>query len=233
VLLGLQGSEDHARRQRGGGAGRKEHRPVAVVDLDVAHPGFRGASTLRALGDLGVAVVRQGGADSFADVPVLLSTVRRLIAKPDQALLLDVGSDDRSALALAELEPALAAARAERVLVLNFCRPFTDDVEGAVSTARAIEQATGGKLDSLACNTHLCEDTCEETIRQGIELTQQTACRLGLKVWAVAAEERVLSHLPDAVVNGHRALALQPALSFEPDAAIRVSPRAPVGPTFG
>ena len=74
-------------------------------------------------------------------------------------VIMDVGGDDTGAKVLGSIADVLDSQDLDMVLVLNFRRPFTPDVESALIMASEIEGVTGRKLTGILSNTHLMDET--------------------------------------------------------------------------
>lgn len=203
-------------------------RPVSLVDLDFVKPYFRSRTAGRFLIDAGVELVAPDGEKLYADLPILLPRVRSICKDPNRTVLMDVGGDDTGARVLGSLTDVLHDQPLEVLLVLNFRRPFTPDVESAIAMAAEIETAARRKVDGIVSNTHLMDETTLDVVREGWEMSDAVAGRLGVPVRALALEEGVLPEVVDATF-GCPVLRLRRAVRPIFDEGPRV-PR--VGPLF-
>lgn len=202
--------------------------PTSLVDLDFVKPYFRSRTAGRFLIDAGVELVAPDGEKLYADLPILLPRVRSVCKDPSRTVIMDVGGDDTGARVLGSLADVLHDQPLELLLVLNFRRPFTPDVESAVAMAAEIETAARRKVDGIVSNTHLMDETTLDVVREGWEMSGAVAGRLGVPVRALALEEGVLPDVDDATF-GCPVLRLRRAVRPIFDEGPRV-PR--VGPLF-
>ena len=171
---------------------------VALADLDLVNPYFRSREAATPLENSGVRVVMPEGGHQFADLPILLPSVKGLLQDRETFSILDVGGDEVGARVLAAMAPAVDPAVHDFWFVVNASRPFTDTVDGCVSTVRRIERTTGLAVSGLVSNTHLLQDTTAEMVRDGLELTVAVGQALAVEVALVAVMDTVAATLnPD------------------------------------
>ena len=169
---------------------------VALVDLDLVKPYFRSRALAPRVADRGVRIVAPGGEDGPGEMPIVPPDLSGLFCRRESRLIVDVGGDPVGALPLGAVAETLPRETVELLLVVNFSRPKTDSVEGAVAMARAIEAAARLPLSGLVANTHLLGETTPDTVREGLRLAEQTARVLGVPVALVAVEERLVGAFP-------------------------------------
>jgi len=162
--------------------------PVSLVDIDVVKPYFRTREAKDLLMDLGIEVVSPAGENATADLPIVLPRVRSLCHDPSRRVIIDAGGDDTGARVLGSLSDVLDGQDTDLLLVLNFRRPFTPDVEAAVAMAREIEAASRRTITGVVSNTHLMDETTPDVVRDGLRQAREVADRLGVDVRAVAVE---------------------------------------------
>jgi RecA/RadA recombinase len=179
------------------GAGER----VALVDLDVVKPYFRSRATRDFMAGLGVRVVAPGGEHAHADLPIVLPEVRGLVQDGRSKVLVDVGGDPVGARALGSISDVIPREESEHLLVLNFCRPYTETVDDAVLMAREIEAAARLPVTGLISNTHLLAETTLAVVLRGYEMTKEVGQRLALPVLAVVMERETARHLGDGALG--------------------------------
>ena len=183
-------------------AGDGAREAVALADLDLVNPYFRSREAAEPLQHSGVRVVMPEGGQRFADLPILLPSVKGLLQDRDTFSILDVGGDEVGARVLAAMAPAVDPAVHGFWFVINKNRPFTDTVSGCVDTIRRIERVTGLAVSALVSNTHLLQDTTAEMVRGGLELTEAVGRALQLEVALVAVMDTVAATLdPDEKIE--------------------------------
>ncbi len=170
---------------------------VALVDLDVVKPYFRSRTTREHMRAHGVRVVAPEGEVEHADLPIVLPEVRRLLGEPGLAVIMDVGGDPVGTRALGSVSDAVPVPETEVLLVLNFRRPYTENVEDAATMVREIGRAARLPVTGLVSNTHLLDETTPDLVREGYSLAADTGRRLGIPVVAVCCDERLRPDLRD------------------------------------
>jgi len=81
--------------------------------------------------------------------------------------------------------------------VINARRPFTDTVEGCLKIKGEIETASRLRITGLVSNTHLLDETDQETIREGCALARSVGAETGLPLEFVTVDESVVSGTKD------------------------------------
>jgi len=88
---------------------RRTGRPVAIADLDIVNPYFRTVDHRRELEENGVRLVASRFAGSNLDLPALPAGLYAAVEDRDAFAVLDVGGDDRGAVALGRYVPSILA----------------------------------------------------------------------------------------------------------------------------
>ena len=123
--------------------------------------------------------------------------------------ILDIGGDDRGALALGRLSPAiLAENNYEIYAVINKFRPLTQDAESTVEVLREIENAMGMKFTGLINNSNLGELTEAEDVLGSVEYASRVSALTSLPVAMTSVSERIYPEL-EGKIDGLFALKLQ------------------------
>lgn len=172
--------------------------PVTLADLDVVKPYFRTRSARAILADAGVELLAPEGPNIHGDLPIIVPQIRSALRDGDHRLLLDIGGDDTGARVLGSLADVLPVADTEVLAVLNFRRPSTPDVAGAVAMVRAIERVARVAVTGLVSNTHLMAETTPEIVLEGHRLARETADELAIPLVGVAVANGVAGDLDPA-----------------------------------
>lgn len=204
---------------------------ASLIDLDVVKPYFRSRSAQQTLAEAGVELVAPQGDLLAADLPVVCADVRARMMDPRRRVFVDAGGNDLGVKALSSVLDAVPEGNTAFVLVLNFRRPFTPDVDSAVQMARAIESAARLKFTGAISNTHLMKETTPAVVLEGYEKACETARNLGIPLMAVSVERSLLEPLMrsplDCPVLPLRRLIKPPFEKKEPEMKVRK-----VGPIF-
>ena len=152
---------------------------VTLVDLDVVNPYFRSADYADVLTKNGVAVVGPNFANTNLDTPSLPGAVRNVIAEGSRVIV-DVGGDDAGATALGVYSRTLADADPDVIYVVNRYRSMTTHAEEAVQILREIEATSHLRATCVANNSHLKQDTSEDTVLDSMGFAEEVASASGL-----------------------------------------------------
>ena len=152
---------------------------VTLVDLDVVNPYFRSADYVDVLTENGVRVVGPNFANTNLDTPSLPGAVRNVIAEGSRVIV-DVGGDDAGATALGVYSRTLADADPDVIYVVNRYRSLTTHAEEAVQILREIEATSHLRATCVANNSHLKQDTSEDTVLDSMGFAEEVASASGL-----------------------------------------------------
>lgn len=174
---------------------------VSVADLDIVNPYFRTKDSSKDLEEAGIKLICSPYANSNVDVPALPQELYSVIDDTSYYSVLDVGGDDRGALALGRFVPALKIENSyEMLLVINCFRPLSRNPEDTVEIMKEIEAACGLKFTGIANNSNLGEITTADDILSSVEYAEKISEYTGLPIRmtcvkdTLAADEK-LQHL--------------------------------------
>lgn len=171
---------------------KRQGHNVTIADLDIVNPYFRTKDSEKELNDAGINLVCSVYANTNLDTPALPKEVYPAIADRDTYLVMDIGGDDRGALALGRFTPSiLQENNYEMVFVANFYRPLTKNAEEALDVMREIEQAGGIKFTCIVNNSNLGVQTTKECVESTFDEAQKLSDLSGLPVAAVTADESI------------------------------------------
>ena len=171
---------------------RKEHLNVALADIDIVNPYFRSADSRRELEEMGVQVIALPFANSNVDLPALPSEVYGLVQRRDIYAVMDIGGDDRGALALGRFTPyILEENNYDMLFVVNFYRPLTQTVPDAIEVMREIECAAHIAFTGIVNNSNLGEETTAADIERTFPLTDKLSRETGLPVVFTSFDRRL------------------------------------------
>lgn len=154
---------------------REKYDKVALADVDVVNPYFRSLDSKSELEEKGIRVIALPFANTNVDLPALPSEVYGLVERRDIHAVLDVGGDDRGALALGRFVPYIQEENDyDMFFVANFYRPLTRTAEEAFDVMNEIVSACRLPFTGIINNSNLGE----ETAPRDVETTAQEAQRL-------------------------------------------------------
>lgn len=156
---------------------------VAIVDLDIVNPYFRLSDRKKKLEQGGFQIICSPYASSNLDIPALPKEIYGAIGDRETCLVIDVGGDDRGAVALGRYEQQLKEQDDyEMVFVVNFYRPLTRNAEAAYEVMQEIEAASHLKCTCIVDNTNLGAETPAEEEQKYKDETQKLARLSGLRI---------------------------------------------------
>lgn len=139
---------------------RASRENVAIADIDIVNPYFRTKDSQAALEGAGIRVISSPYAGSNVDLPALPDEVYSITDDKSVTAVVDVGGDDRGALALGRWRDAiLQEGDYEMLFVINRFRPLTATPEDAVEVMREIEIASGIPFTAVVNNSNLGDET--------------------------------------------------------------------------
>ena len=170
-----------------------------IADLDIVNPYFRSMDSRAELESAGVDVIVSPYAGSNVDVPALPGEMYRIVDDREVKAVVDVGGDDRGALALGRLSGALKQENDyEMILVVNFLRPLTQTPEEAAQVICEIEQAGSLPFTGIVNNTNLGELTTREHVLEGLEKAEKLSSMSGLKLLGSTVKLELLPEIKTA-----------------------------------
>ena len=172
---------------------------VTIADLDIVNPYFRTKDSAEEFERAGIRLISSAYANSNVDLPALPAELYALTEDKSRYAVLDIGGDDRGALALGRYAPAiLEEGNYENIFVANFYRPLTPNAEAALEVMREIELAGKIPFTAIVHNSNLGEETKAEDILLMNAEAEKLSALAGLPVLFTAADARLSNALPDA-----------------------------------
>lgn len=173
---------------------------VAVADLDIVNPYFRTKDAAAELAARGISLISSAYANSNLDVPAMPKEIYPLVEGRERYGVLDVGGDDRGALALGRYVPAIRKENDyEMLFVANSARPLTRTVEDTLAVFREIEQACALPFTGIVNNTNLGAATTPEDVLASLSYAEELSRRTGLPVKMTSVEERLVPALRGSI----------------------------------
>ena len=175
---------------------RREHPTVTLADLDIVNPYFRSKDSAAELGEAGIRLICSNYANSNVDIPALPPDLYALTDDRRMRAIIDVGGDDRGALVLGRLAPAILAENDyEMLMVINCYRPLTRDAASTLEVMREIETACGMRFTALVNNSNLGVETTAEDVLRSVSYANEVAAMSGLPVVMTTADQKLQCEL--------------------------------------
>lgn len=170
-----------------------EGKRVLLCDLDIVNPYFRTADAAAQLADAGIGLIASPFAGSNVDAPALPAATQTIFDDAGVHAVIDLGGDDRGALALGRYAPQLReGGECEMLLVLNQYRPLTRSVADLSEIRREIEAAARVPFTGLVNNSNLGAHTTVEAVRATFAFAQEAARALALPLRMTAIDQSLL-----------------------------------------
>lgn len=190
----------------------KSGQSVTVADLDIVNPYFRTKDSARELEKAGIELICSDYANTNVDIPALPQSMYAITDDRSRKVVVDLGGDDRGALALGRLAPAILEENDfDLFAVINMFRPLTKTAEETVGVMKEIEAASGLRFTGLVNNSNLGEETTPETVLSSLPYAEETARLTGLPIVMTTVEKELYPLLKEKIPNLEE-ITLQPKI---------------------
>ena len=167
---------------------------VSIYDLDIVNPYYRTVDALKMLEDKGVELIVSPFAETNVDLPALNSGSYKMLNKESGFAVLDIGGDDRGALALGRFKDGIKAENDYEIFfVVNYFRPETRTIEDALQIKREIENSAKLKFTAIVNNANLGNETTVDHVEKGYEFCKQLSVATGLPIKFTSVREDLIN----------------------------------------
>lgn len=181
---------------------RARHARVAIADIDIVNPYFRTEDSRRELEAAGIRLIASEFASSNVDLPALPQEVYSVTDDHGLRAVIDVGGDDRGALALGRWRDAIQSENNyEMLLVVNRFRPLTRDVPSTLEVMAEIERAAGMRFTAVVNNSNLGEETTPEDVLNSMAYAREICRETGLPLRMTTVHETLFPALSGRIEN--------------------------------
>jgi hypothetical protein len=140
--------------------------------------------------------------DTSVDLPSLPSAAYGLFDRKDRQVIIDLGGDDRGALALGRYAEMMKSENDyEMLFVFNKYRFLTSDAQGALEVMREIEAASGVEFTRIINNSNLGEETDEDAVLASVDTVNELSRISGLEVKMTTVKRELYEKLKDKIDN--------------------------------
>ena len=175
---------------------RKQEKNTAVADLDIVNPYFRTLDSRRAFEEAGIRLIVSQYANTNLDAPALPQEMYAVVDDKTLHSVIDVGGDDRGALALGRISPAIREENDfDMFLVVNFYRPLTRDIPSILEVKREIETACGLPFTGIINNSNLGAETDADVVLSSVPFIRELTEASGLPLLFTSVEARLVPEL--------------------------------------
>ncbi len=174
--------------------------PVTIADLDIVNPYFRVQDSEKLLRETGIPLIVSEYAGTNLDAPAMPKEAYGLVTDPEMYGVIDVGGDDRGALALGRYVPDILEENDyEMLLVANKARPLTRTVADTIQVMREIEEACGLPFTGLINNTNLGPDTTVQDVLDSVQYIEDLSRATGLPVKMTCVRKDLAPQLAEQI----------------------------------
>lgn len=182
-------------------------KPVRIADLDIVNPYFRTKDSADTLSAAGIPLISPAYANSNVDLPALPQELYSLVQQRQYYAVMDVGGDDRGALALGRYTPFIVEENDyDMFCVINFYRPLTQNAEEAAEVMAEITAASRIPFTAIVNNSNLGRDTKPDDILRTVPECEKLSRMTGLPIAFTTVEKALL---PEMGAGNYMPLVLQ------------------------
>jgi hypothetical protein len=181
---------------------KKSEQNVSVADLDIVNPYFRTKDSAKVLERCGIKLISSEFANSNVDTPALPGEIYSVFDDKSVYSVLDVGGDDRGALALGRYVPYLLEENNyEFLFVINKYRFLTKDAKSTVEVMREIEEASKLRFTAIVNNSNIGEETTKEDVLASVAYANEVSSLTGLEIKMTTVKSSLYDSLKDEIIN--------------------------------
>lgn len=175
---------------------------VEIYDLDIVNPYFRTIDAKKTLEKEGIPLTVSAFAETNVDLPSINASSYRITDDKNSYAVIDLGGDDRGALAMGRFADSLKKENnVDFLLVVNAYRPETNSLLGAMQIIKEIETASKIKFTGIVNNSNLGEQTTEKDVLGSLKLVNQVSMESGLPIKFTTVKEELFSSLENKIEN--------------------------------
>ena len=181
---------------------KQERERVTIADVDIVNPYFRTSDSRRELEENGIRLICSNFAGSNVDLPALPADIYGITADRGQTAIIDVGGDDRGALALGRLrDQILEEDNYEMLFVINRFRPLTRTAELTVEVLKEIEAAGQIPFTAIVNNSNLGAETTAEDVLSSQAYAEEVSRLTGLPLKMTTVTQSLYPQLEGKMEN--------------------------------
>ncbi|MBR6570526.1 MAG: hypothetical protein IKK75_08745 [Clostridia bacterium] len=181
---------------------KQQRERVTIADVDIVNPYFRTSDSRRELEENGIRLICSEFAGSNVDLPALPAEIYAVTDDPGQTAIIDVGGDDRGALALGRIRDGILKENDyEMLFVINRFRPLTRNAEMTAEIMQEIELAAGIRFTAIVNNSNLGTETTAEDVLSSVQYADEVRALTGLPLKMTAVHERLYPQLKGKIDN--------------------------------
>ena len=181
---------------------RKNELEVSIADLDIVNPYFRTKDSMQILSEKEIKLISSEYANSNVDVPALPAETYGMLHNKNQHCVIDVGGDDRGALALGRYSDGIIEdGDYELLFVINKYRPLTRNADMTLEIMAEIEKACHMKFTAIVNDSNLGDETTAEDVLGSVSYAQEVSEKASLPIKMTTVKSDLYDALKDKIEN--------------------------------
>ncbi len=181
---------------------KKQDNNVAIADLDIVNPYFRTKDSAEELAKKGIKLISSEYAGTNVDIPAMPQEMYMLTDNKALKAVIDVGGDDRGALALGRIAPSIIEENNyEMLFVINCYRPLTRDAKSTLEVMEEIESACKIKFTAIVNNSNLGNETTTDDVLSSSEYAKEVSALTGLPIKCTTVSEKIYDDIKEKLSN--------------------------------
>lgn len=175
---------------------------VDIADLDIVNPYFRTKDAEKLLSEKGIRLVSSVMANTNVDTPALPAEAYSIVHDTSKHAVIDVGGDDRGALALGRYVPyLLKEGNCEMLFVINKYRFLTGSPEETIEVMKEIEDSAGMSFTGIVNNSNIGDETTAADVISSLEYADAVSELAGIPLKFTTVKEDLCESLKTKI-NG-------------------------------
>jgi len=154
---------------------KKEHKNVAIADLDIISPYFRVRDKIKELNQKDIKVITPPAKYMHADIPIVPGEIGGYITNKDYKTVIDVGGNEDGVKVLGSLKNYIDGSKCALYLVINTRRPFMRTKEYIIKNLQSLESSSRLKINYLVVNSNIQNETTKEIIEEGENIIEEVS----------------------------------------------------------
>ena len=181
---------------------KENARDVSIADLDIVNPYFRTKDSMQILSEKGIKLISSEYANSNVDVPALPAETYGMLHNKNQHCVIDVGGDDRGALALGRYSDGIIEdGDYELLFVINKYRPLTRNADMTLEIMAEIEKACHMKFTAIVNDSNLGDETTAEDVLSSVSYANEVSEKASLPIKMTTVKSDLYDALKDKIEN--------------------------------
>lgn len=180
---------------------REYQKEVIIGDLDVVNPYFRTKDSAKRLSLSDIRVISPTYANTNVDLHSISGEMNVLFDALNAYTVIDLGGDERGALALGRYHDSIDIQDLNMWLVVNMYRPLSRTPEEVLTIKNEIEQASRIKCTGVVNNSNVGIETTPDDIMESLPYAKRICEVSGLPLVMTTVRTDLADKLPENIGN--------------------------------